>query len=621
MLAPKQALPRTGRMAQPQATSVQFLDRALRITRTNWEIIIFVGIMLLTIVTRLWDLMPRAMHHDESIHAYFSNYYLHTGDYTTTPGFGGGYDPTYHGPFLYTVTAFSFLLFGTTEATARLMPAIFGIILIGLCWLLRPFIGRVGALVAAGLLLLSPSITYYSRALRHDIFALTGLFLLFISILWFLRTHQARWVYLGSLGLIVAYASHELTFIVVFIFVAYLAIAAFAFNAFSGSRSRYASRRPSNYEEDVNPVRGALTSLWWSQKWVLVGGILIFAGIYTVLFTNFLTNPSLLLSGIVNGLQYWFLQHSVARGDQPLFYYLLLMPIYEPLALFAGLGTVIYMLVKWIKGEGDTAISTDSVDVVSPTSDELVEDTYGNPLPSMGAMRGLTLGLPDLLVFRGLYSLLACGREDALAEHADRIAFQHTGGCGPGLAACQHGMARGAQGRRALPGRGGDPLHLLGLHARNLSERLDAQTCQRSGADLQNGIRGVLLFIFTLGLLALCGWLAYKMLPGRAIKLIGFTFVLVLLGYGIRSTMLSSYQHSDTPTEMLIYTQSAPDTVIVSDLVKRLSRDETSFDADRNAQDVTGGNDLTIALDQNDAVEWPFRLVFPRYDQAFVLQP
>src|ERR1700686_2466480 len=121
----EEGAPRAGRMAQPQATSVQFLDRAFELTRTNWEIIIFAGIMVLAIATRLWDLMPRAMHHDESIHAYFSNYYLHTGFYTTTPGFGGGYDPTYHGPFLYTVTAFSFLLFGTTEATARLMPAIF----------------------------------------------------------------------------------------------------------------------------------------------------------------------------------------------------------------------------------------------------------------------------------------------------------------------------------------------------------------------------------------------------------------------------------------------------------------------------------------------------------------
>jgi sugar lactone lactonase YvrE len=131
-----------------------------------------------------------------------------------------------------------------------------------------------------------------------------------------------------------------------------------------------------------------------------------------------------------------------------------------------------------------------------------------------------------------------------------------------------------------------------------------------AGADLQNGIRGVLLFLFAVGLLALCGWLAYKMLPGRAIKVIGVTFVLVLVAYGIRSTALSSYQHSDTPTEMLIYTQSAPDTVTVSNLVKRLSRDETSFDTDRNAQDVTGGNDLTIALDQNDAVEWPFDWYF-----------
>jgi len=131
-----------------------------------------------------------------------------------------------------------------------------------------------------------------------------------------------------------------------------------------------------------------------------------------------------------------------------------------------------------------------------------------------------------------------------------------------------------------------------------------------TGADLQNVVRGVLLFLFALGLLVLCGWLAYKLLPGRALKVIGITFLLVLVAYGIRSTALSSFQHSDTPTEMLVYTQSAPDTVIVSDLVKRLSRDETSFDTDRNAQDVTGGNDLTIALHQNDAVEWPFDWYF-----------
>ncbi len=275
---------RPGQMRQQQlVTSLALLDKAIDLTRANWEVIIFVGIIVLAVLTRMIDLGTRALSHDEGIHAYFSNYYLQTGDYTTTPGFGGGYDPTYHGPFLYNIVAFGFLLFGTTDATARLMPAIFGIILIGLCWLLRPFIGRAGALIAAGLLLLSPTITYYSRSLRHDIFALTGSFMLFLAILWFLRTHQARWVYLGAVGLIVAYASHELTFIVAAIFVVFLAIAGFAYNAFSGG-ARTSNRRYS-MEEGINPVRSALSALA-TQRWTLVGAALLFLAIYTVLFTR-----------------------------------------------------------------------------------------------------------------------------------------------------------------------------------------------------------------------------------------------------------------------------------------------------------------------------------------------
>src|SRR5688572_10532594 len=187
-----------------ERVSVPWLDRTLELARLNWEVIAYVAIIAITLLTRLWELGPRAMHHDESIHAYFSNYFFKSGDYTVdvinpAPGqidTGGGYDPTYHGPFLYHMTGLGYFLFGVNEATSRLMPAIFGIVLVGLCWLLRPFIGRWGAIIAALMVALSPSITYYSRSLRHDIFALTGLMLLFVSILWFLRTHQPKWVYL-----------------------------------------------------------------------------------------------------------------------------------------------------------------------------------------------------------------------------------------------------------------------------------------------------------------------------------------------------------------------------------------------------------------------------------------
>src|SRR5438876_5833329 len=104
--------------------AVPFWDRAIELTRLNWEVIAYVAIMAVAILTRTLDLGSRAMHHDESIHAYFSNYFLKSSDYTSTPGFLGGYDPTYHGPFLYVATALSFYLFGTNEATARIMPAI-----------------------------------------------------------------------------------------------------------------------------------------------------------------------------------------------------------------------------------------------------------------------------------------------------------------------------------------------------------------------------------------------------------------------------------------------------------------------------------------------------------------
>ncbi|HST05943.1 MAG TPA: hypothetical protein VLQ48_14580, partial [Chloroflexia bacterium] len=127
-----------------------------------------------------------------------------------------------------------------------------------------------------------------------------------------------------------------------------------------------------------------------------------------------------------------------------------------------------------------------------------------------------------------------------------------------------------------------------------------------AGADFQKVLRGILLFVFTIGLLGLGGWLSYKLLPGRAAKVIGLTIAIFLTFYGIRSMVEVDYNHGDVPNEMLVYTQSAPDTSIVSDLLHRLSRDETSFDSDRNAQDITGGHGLPIALDQNDATDWPF---------------
>ncbi|HUP27667.1 MAG TPA: flippase activity-associated protein Agl23 [Chloroflexia bacterium] len=588
--------------ARRDVVTIPVLDRAIDVTRVNWEVLLFAGIMLLAIITRMWDLGSRAFHHDESIHAYFSNYFLRSGSYTTTPGFQGGYDPTYHGPFLYHVTALAFWLFGTTDAIARLMPALFGIVLVGLCWFLRPFIGRTGALLAALLVVLSPSISYYSRSLRHDIFALTGTMMLFVGILWFLRTHQAKWVYLGAAGFAIAFASHELSFIIAFLFVLFLVVAAFLFPSFANASN--SSSRTIREGDDVNSVRSALSALG-AQRWTLIGAALLFAAIYVVLFTNLLTKPYLVLTGLTNGLTYWLGEHRVARGNQPHFYYLMLMLFYEPLAVFAGLGTIVYMIAKWLRRDGDSAHAGDDVD----TSDFVPTDEYGHSLPSIEGLRGLALGFLAFWSFGALIAFSLAGERMPWLNMQTALPFTLLAAAGLGR------LIRGIEWGEVWRSGGvylGIAVILFLISGFALMAHLNGSmpAPQGASADLQKTMRGLLLFVFTAGLFALAGWLAYKMLPSRAIKMVGLTFAVLLTAYAVRSMSLLNYRHGDVPTEMLVYTQSAPDVPIVASMIERLSRDETAFDATRNANDPTGGHGLTISIDQNDAIEWPFDWYF-----------
>jgi uncharacterized protein (TIGR03663 family) len=575
------------------------LDRAINLAALNWEVVAFVGLMLVAAFTRLVDLGPRAFHHDESIHAFFSDYFLKTGNYTTTSGFDGGYDPTYHGPFLYHATALMFYLFGTNDYNARLAPAIFGIILVGLCWLFRPFIGRVGALIATFLVIFSPSINYYSRSLRHDVFALAGITLLFVSILWFMRTHQSRWVYLGAVGFAIAFASHELTYLITVVFVVFLLLALFLFKSFSERAT--AGLRTVVGDEDVNPVKSAWSALM-ARPWTLLGGALTFLGIYAVLFTNMFIKPQLIFSGVLGPL-YWLGQHGVNRGTQPEFYYMLLMPIYEPLALLAGLATTVWLVTRLVRGKPDERQS-DDIDIVT----EGPEDQYGVPYPSMQGMRGFALAFIAFWSFGALVVFSIAGeRLPWLNMH---IAMPFTLLASAGLAA----LITRVEWREAR--KGGAVflgvtivLFIIALFAMiaNFNGSMPATTGQT--AELQGFIRTIGLVLVVGGLLVLAGWLSYKMAPGRAVAVVALTFAVLLGAYGVRAMSLAVYRHGDVPVEMLVYTQSAPDVPIVTALVERLARDVTAFDG-RNANDVTGGHTLAIFIDQNDAIEWPLDWYF-----------
>ncbi|MEM7094031.1 MAG: flippase activity-associated protein Agl23 [Actinomycetota bacterium] len=130
---------------------------AWRTPRTGVIVLVLVAIAL---ALRLWELGARAMHHDESLDAWWS-WLFRNGGYER-------YDPVYHGPLRFYITAGFYEVFGESEATARLFSALSGTAAVGLPWFLRRELGRVGTIAAAVALTISPTMLYYSRFGRED---------------------------------------------------------------------------------------------------------------------------------------------------------------------------------------------------------------------------------------------------------------------------------------------------------------------------------------------------------------------------------------------------------------------------------------------------------------------
>ena len=123
--------------------------------------LILLAVTLGALALRLPDLADRPMHADEAVHALkFER--TRTGDYA--------YDPRdFHGPTLYYFTLPSLWLgpartgLEATEFTYRVVPAIFGAMLVLLLWGLASGLGRAAVVCAGVATALSPALVFYSR--------------------------------------------------------------------------------------------------------------------------------------------------------------------------------------------------------------------------------------------------------------------------------------------------------------------------------------------------------------------------------------------------------------------------------------------------------------------------
>src|SRR5579864_4435634 len=284
------------------------------------EYLPFLALMLLGLVLRFWDLGAKAFHHDESLHAFYS--------WRLFDGEGYVHDPMMHGPLLFELNALAYLLFGASDFTARLVPALFGVALIGLPYFLRHELGRAAAIWTSVILVISPAFLYFSRFIRHDIYVDFFTLLLVVGIFRYLATENRNWFYTACVSAASLFATKEDFYISGFILFAFLAAAWFLLK---GERRLLFRAR----------VRALGVRPW-------VNGAAMFIAINLLLYTTFLTNlqgvctalvtlPLNGCAGSTGALSYWLSQQDYARGGQPWFYYFMLLPLYELVPLVFGL--------------------------------------------------------------------------------------------------------------------------------------------------------------------------------------------------------------------------------------------------------------------------------------------
>ncbi|HOT93424.1 MAG TPA: TIGR03663 family protein [Anaerolineae bacterium] len=435
----------------------------------RWETVLYILILIAAIFSRFYMLGDRAISHDESIHTKFS--------WNLYKGLGFQHNPMMHGPLLFEVTAFIYFLFGANDFTSRIYPALTGIALVMTPVLFRKWLGRYGALVTSLLLLISPSISYYSRYIRHDASLLLTATMLLWTILKYLDEGHPRWLYGMAAWFSLMHATKEASYIYIAIFVGLLFLP-FAWQVFAtrwrrsdlftifvvalvlslvlGGVFMYSfahaqvseqslddagNTRMANIavptwgrlaaglaflmmlgavvvgyygvgEEKMRQIRlfdvlmaigtltlplgsaflikfvagldmgvvyqavisGNLASLppavvigigsivlvtlissivlgvWWDKDhWPIIA--LIHYAIFFVLYTTIFTWGWGALSGLVGGLAYWLAQQGVKRGGQPWYYYFILAPLYEYLALLfsavGGVGALVHFVRRF----------------------------------------------------------------------------------------------------------------------------------------------------------------------------------------------------------------------------------------------------------------------------------
>ena len=345
-------------------------------------------LIIFSLISRFIFLDYRAIHHDESLHGYYS--------WLLSNGYGYTHNPLMHGPLNFHLNALVFLIFGDSDYTLRIAPAVAGIFVVLSPFLFIKIIGKYSSILISMFLLISPIVTYFSRFARNDIFvALVSLILIFQVFRYLNEVDGKKNLLIISICLGFIFCIKEISFIIIFILGSFsfifssfnpfiknklklnyqftniftllfllsfplsMPISSYVFNFFginlvapSGSLTKIGMPIGNGaiITSFIISVISLLTSfvlgfLKFKKDWFSF--FFIFWLIFIFFHSTFFTNPAGIITGFWQSLGYWISQQDVARGGQPWYYYFLLIIKYEYIGFLSFFIFIFYRKFKY----------------------------------------------------------------------------------------------------------------------------------------------------------------------------------------------------------------------------------------------------------------------------------
>lgn len=280
----------------------------------------------LALTLRLWTLDHYPLSDSEAVQSLVAGR-LYEGQLNQT----GNYSP-----LLVSLTWLAFVLFSPTDAAARLVPALCGVVLVVLPLTLRSRLGPAVCLLTAALLAFSPTALFLSRSANSEILVATGGLMVVAGFFNWADSGRQRWLYLLAGGAASMLAAGPLAYSLLIIFGLMVGVQVRRFSRMGQHGLALANATTPNppplATDGANAAAAEPARLSPSLR--RAG---IFLGVTLVLLTTAFTF-NLSGFGVATGLSSdWLSRFSLEPRSDAGFNAIFLLTIYEPLLVIAGL--------------------------------------------------------------------------------------------------------------------------------------------------------------------------------------------------------------------------------------------------------------------------------------------